>query len=199
MVSSPFQNTQNTYFGNYLIFNYNLPPAFWITQFQADLCEACISREKKQDPLPSFYIIPQSPWDTKVPWNKPPYSLPSDEVCGPWGAQQGRKQPKLCPCNHFSRNHHSCHSWISCVHCTSYFVEFSNPWYRLILPSACVADYRNLIHRRKGDSERLHDLPKGTQQQNGNARIHTDILWSQEQPLMVPTPKQPPHQNELMN
>lgn len=90
---------------------------------------------------------------TKVPWNKPPYSLPADEVCGPWGAQQGRKQPKLCPCNHFSRNHHSCHSCISCVHCTSYFEDFSNPWYRLIVPSACEADYRNLIHRRKGDSE----------------------------------------------
>ena len=60
--------------------------------------------------------------------------------------------------------------------------EFSYPWYHLLLPSACEAAYRDLIHRqRKQVSERLHDLPKDTQPQSGNARTHTNVLWSQEQ------------------
>lgn len=71
------------------------------------------------------------------------------------------------------------------VLCALYFIfykELSHP-YHLILPSACEADYRNLIPRRKRDWERLHDLPKDTQQQNGKAKVHTDALWSQAQTI----------------
>lgn len=104
--------------------------------------------------------------------------IPFPQVrCGPW------KIAYVCSCNHF-RKKQSLLSFLYLL-CTLYFIfckEFSYPWYHLILLSACEADYRNLIHRpRKQVSERLHDFPKDTQQQSGNVRIHTDVLWSQEQ------------------
>lgn len=61
MVSSPFQNTQNTHFSNYFIFNYDVPLIIEIVHFQADLVKIYVKEGAKLDPLPRVSVIPQSP------------------------------------------------------------------------------------------------------------------------------------------
>lgn len=167
MVSSPFQSTQNTYFSNYFVSNYDLPPILnntlsgWSSQDlrkgrrETGSPPTCLSYSSKplarRGPLKHTSMFPSLRWGV---WVLGSPAGPEDSPCLSLRALQ-RRPSLLSPLYPF------------CALYFTFYEVLSPAWYHFILPSACEVDCRNLIRDEEERHREVGQLAQG----------HTAVEW----------------------